>query len=213
MNQETPAAQLISSTITNTEVFNLLPAITQGTGEASRVGNRIRPTYMQVKIAIIAANMNAVYSGASSTYFDLYIFKYKGANQGGGVPTATDMNKFLQDDNTSQSYNGQILDGLRPINSDLFTLIKKRRLTLNNIFNTSVLNMSGYYQSVNPQKTLTFNLTKYLKKSLIYDDNSSLVMNDNMYIAIGSTQCDGTTVAGFSTGTYQYFTNLKYKDS
>jgi len=213
MNQDTPSAKNIFNFITNTEVFSLFPVISQGTGQASRVGNKISPTYFQLKLAIIAANMNGVYVGASSTYFDIYIFKWKGANQEGGQPASSDMTQFLQDDNSAQSYDGQILDGLRPVNSDMFTLLKKKRITLNNIFNTTVGQMAGYYQSVSPQRTLTFNLTKYLKKTLIYDDNNTNVINDNMYIAIGGTQTDGTNVTTSVMGSYQFFTNLKYKDA
>lgn len=213
MNQETPSQKNIYNFITNTEVFNLLPAISQGIGQANRVGNKINPTYMTLKLAILCANMNGVYPAASSTYFDIYIFKWKGCNQAGGAPTLTDMGGFLQDDNSSRGYQGQVLDGLRNINEDEFRLIKKRRVTLNNIYNTTVGQMAGYYQSTNPQKTMTFNLTKYVKKMLLYDDTQTTVMNDNLYIGIGGTQCDGTNVVSSVMGSYNFFVNFKYKDA
>jgi len=212
-NQETPSAKNIQNYINETNVFSLLPIISQGTGQSGRIGNKISPTYFTVKVAIICANMNLIYTGASSTYFDIYIFKWKGSNQEGGAPTSTDMGRFLQNDNSASSYEGLILDGLRPVNSDMFTLIKKKRVCLNNISVTSVATMSGAYQSTQPQRTLSFNLTKYIKKTLLYDDSATSIINDNMYIAIGATQCDGQSTVGYASGSYSFFTNMKFKDA
>lgn len=213
LNQHTQGITNIYQPISNTEVYSLLPVISQGTGQSNRVGNKINPTRFTLKVAIICNNLNGVYVGASSTYFDIYIFKWKAANEAGGAPTSADMAAFLQDDNATQAYDGQVLDGLRPINADKFTLLAKRRITLNNIYNTTVGQMSGFYQSTAPQKTLSFNLTKHCKKTWIYNDTSTQVANDNMYIGIGTTQTDGTIVYSNVVGTYQFITNLSYKDS
>nr|QXN75470.1 MAG: capsid protein [Virus sp.] len=218
-NMETKTRQLTSSTInvfqaiTNTEVHNIIPAIFQGTTQQDRIGNRIKPVRMTLKLAIIANNMNAVSPGASSSYFDVYIFKSKFANQGGIAPTSGDMSLFLQNGSGGDSYNGQVLDGLRPVNADLFTLLTKRRVTLNNIANSSLLAMNGYYQSTAPQKTFSFNLSKHLKDTWIYNDANTNLANDNFYIAIGSTQTDGTFLSASVIGTYQFITDLRYKDA
>lgn len=218
-NTETKTRQLTSATlnvfqsITNTEVHNIIPAISQGVTQQDRIGNRIKPVRMTLKLAIICNNMNAVAPGASSSYFDVYIFKSKFANQGGIAPTAGDMSLFLQNGSGGDSYNGQVLDGLRPVNNDLFTLLTKRRVTLNNIANTTLLAMNGYYQSTAPQKTFSFNLTKHLKDTWIYNDANTNLANDNFYVAIGSTQTDGAFLAGSVIGTYQFITDLRYKDA
>lgn len=211
--QLTSATINVYQTITNTEVLNLIPAISQGTTQDTRIGNRIKPVRMTVKLALICANINAFSSGASSTYFDIYIFKTKYSQQGGIAPTAADMTLFLQNGNTGDSYNGQVLDGLRPVNSDLFTLLAKRRVCLNNIANSTILPMNGYYQSTPPQRTFNFDLTKHLKDTWIYNDNNTNLANDNYYIAIGSTQIDGNFLAANVTGTYQFITDIRYKDA
>lgn len=216
---ETKTQQLLSSSnnifqsMTNTEVYSLLPIVQQGVTQQNRVGNRIQPVKLTVKGSIIATHLNASYPGASSSYFDLYVFKSKAANQGGIAPTAGDMNLFLQQGSGGDSYNGQALDGLKPVNNDFFTLLAKRRYTLNNIYNTGIGIMTGYYQSTSPQQTFSIDLSKHLKQSWIYNDSSSNVINDNFYIAIGSTQTDGTSVGASVTGTYQFIVDLKYKDA
>lgn len=212
-NQHTSATLNIFQPITQTEVFSLLPVISQGTGQANRIGNKINPIRFTVKLAVFCNNLSSYYVGPSSTYFDVYIFKWKEANQAGGVPQNVDMTQFLQDDNTAQSYDGQFLDGLRPVNSDKFTLLAKRRITLNNVYNTTVGQMSGYYQSTAPQKTLYFNLTKHCKKTWTYNDTTTSVANDNIYIAIGTTQCDSTNLGANVIGYYQFISDLQYKDT
>lgn len=212
-NQSTPGTLYIYQTITNNEVNNLVPFIAQGVGQADRIGNKITPTRFVVKLAIFCNNMNAVVSGASSSYFDIYIFKYKPAQLYNGQPTATDMAKFLQNDNTTDSYNGQVLDGLRPVNSDIFQLLVQKRILLNNIYQTGVLNMSGAYQSTSPQRTMTINLTKHVKKIWSYDDTNNFPTNDNLYIAIGSTQSDGNTLGASVVGSYHMITHFDYKDA
>lgn len=212
-NQTTSSQQNIFQAIDNLAVFNLIPVISQGTGESDRIGSRIQPTRFTVKLSIFCNNMNGLYVGASASYFDIYIFKFKGSQNYSGPPTNTDMVKFLQNDNSTDAYNGQVLDGLRPINDDLFTLCYKKRITLSNIYFTTVGQMSGYYQSTNPHRTLYIDITKHIKKHLIYDDINTAPTNDNMYIAIGSTQTDGTSLAGQVIGSYYFITDLKYKDS
>ena len=123
-----------------------------------------------------------------STYSNINLHNYIQAL------TAADMAKFLENDNTADSYNGQVLDGLRPVNKDIFQLLVQKRILLNNIYQTGVLNMSGAYQSTSPQRTMTFNLTKHIKKMWTYDDNNQLPTNDNIYLCIGSTQSDGATL-------------------
>lgn len=213
MNQYTSGQVNIYQTITNTEVQTLYPAITQGTGQADRIGNKIAPTRLVLRMNIFCNNMNGVLAGASSSYFDIYIFKYKPSNTYYAKPTATDMAKFLQDDNTTNSYNGEILDGIRPINSDIFQLCYKKRIMLNNIYNTSVVNMTGYYQNASPQRTITIDLTKHMKKHWIFDDANADCTNDNLYIAIGSTQTNGDSLGATVIGTYRYITDFRFKDS
>jgi len=206
MNQETPAGQNIFQGIDSVNAFNLIPAISQGTGQANRIGNKIMPIRFVVRLAIICANANNIVAGASPTYFDIYIFKWKPANQAGAAP---DMGQFLQNDNTANFYNGGVLDGLRVVNSDCFNLLYKKRILLSNITNSGAI--SGVHQTTQPCKTLYINMSKHCKKTWLYNDTSNLVTNDNMYIAIGATQANGDQFEN-AIGSYQYYVDFQYKD-
>lgn len=206
-NQLTPEAKNITQTITNAQVFNLIPPIGQGVGHADRVGNKIMPIRLTVKLVIVAANVNLISPGSAPTFFDIYIYKFKGNNM--TLPTAVDMGRFLENDNITSSYTGLPLDGLRPLNSDMFNLLYKKRIMLSNFTNSGTV--TGVFQTTQPCRCLTINLSKHIKKTLLFDDSNFYVTNDNMYISIGATQANGEPLAG-NMGSYQYFTDFMYKD-
>jgi len=203
--------QQVYNTIDNTRVHNLIPSLFQGLGQAGRVGNKVNPVSLTVRLSLTCANLLTTYALCSPTYFDLYIFKWKSADQGGGSPLAADMVRFLQDNAVAQAYNGELMDGLRPVNADQFQLLVKRRVTLSNFAGNQVT--QGVFQQTNPNRTFYFNLSKHLKKTWLYDDTSSFVENDNFYIAIGSTQTDGQSTGTTLTGNYQYIADLRFKDA
>lgn len=204
-------ADPVNQQITDLDVYDILPQIAQGSGEGSRIGNRVRPVSLTVKVQLYCYNLG---NTIPPTYFDVYLFKLKNHNQSDGLPTLFDMQKFLQDGNTVKGYAGAALDGLRPVNTDKFTLVAKRRVTLFNPFNnTGQLSSTAF---LNPATTLYFDVTKSMKKTFIYDDNTSLAENDSLFIAVGATMVNGVVVGGgpaFTVGEYRVISSIKYKDA
>lgn len=208
-NQGVSVPLNIDQPITGSDAINLLPYVQQGTGEANRVGTRINPVSLTIKLALNCLDAKGIASFPSPTYFDIYIFKLKSGT--GTPPTDAIMFQFLQDDNTDTSYVGAITDGLRPVNDNLFTLKFKKRVCLSN--QTNATNSVASQAAINPNRTLYWNLTKCLKKQWIYDDDASLPINDNLWIAIGSTQTDGASFGTNNIGRYSIVTSFKYKDA
>lgn len=193
------------------DCYTFIPVIQRGTGQSERIGNRIKPVSLKLKMALHCLDVKNILVAPTPTYFDIYIFKLKNKQYYTGGPSAGEMASFLQFDNAATSYTGDKLSGLRPVNDDLFTLCTKRRVCLSNLTNsTATLNIGA---PVMPAKTLSFNLTKYLKKTLIYEDDNNLITNDNIYIAVGSTQMDGVSTGETVVGSYQLFGEIKYKDA
>lgn len=204
-------ADVVYQQIIDTDVYDILPQVAQGAGEGSRVGNRIRPVSLKIKVQLFCYNLG---NTIPPTYFDVYLIKLKAHNQADGLPTLFDMQAFLDDGNTAKGYAGAALDGLRPINTDKFTLVAKRRVMLFNPFNTT--GQISSTSTLNPATTLYFDVTKSMKKTFIYNDNNSLAENDSLFICVGATQVDGVPVGTISTtlmGGYRVISNLRYKDA
>jgi len=206
-NEVTGAA--VNYLIDDGDVRSLLPQIFQGTTEQHRIGNRVRIKSLKLKLHLSCYNQT---TSISPTYFDIYIFKFKPANFGGGAPGAGDMTLFLQDGSSSLPYNGtNILSGLRRLNDEMFTKVIKKRVALFNPQNatTQISTTSNY----NPAITMYFDLTNHVKKQLMYDDATPVCMNDNLYIAIGASQTDQTGLTTVNLGQYSYLVETQFEDS
>lgn len=191
------------------DVRSLLPALSQGITQQGRIGNRVRLKSMKMKMHLSCFNQTG---SISPVYFDIYIFKFKPANFGGGPPAAADMLLFLQDGSNAVPYNGtNVLTGLRKVNNDYFTHCIKRRIPLFNCQNTTsqIASTSNY----NPAATLYFDLTPHVKKLLIYDDAASSVQNDNLYIAVGGTMTDQSSLTTVNLGQYSLLVETIYEDA
>lgn len=200
---------VIDVVITDGDVRNLIPLVSQGTNQQTRVGNRIRVMSVKMKLHVRCFNQSA---STGPVYFDIYIFKFKPSNFGGGPPASADMTLFLQDGLSAVQYTGlSPLSGLRKINEDYFTHCIKRRISLFNPTNgTSQIASTS---SIPPAMTLTFDLTKYIKKLLIFDDNATSVQNDNLYLAVGGTPMTGENLSTVNLGSYSYLIEMMYEDA
>ena len=197
----------IDDTINDTDVRTLIPGIAQGTGEHHRIGNKINPVSLRLTLSITCYNQAAT---VPPIYFDIYIFKLKSANSNFSFPSALDMQSFLDLNNLATQYTGDILDGLRPLNNDLFTQVMHKRITLFNPVNATT--QIGVTSQYNPNRYYRIHLGKYLKNTLIFNDNNINPTNDNLYIAIGATQTTGATAA-VNYGQYSYVVDMAYKDA
>lgn len=189
------------------DVRNLIPLLSQGTNEETRIGNNVRVRSLKVKLHITAFNQGA---STSPTYFDVYIFKYKPSNYGGGPPDNVDMLAFLQDGSSAKAYVGTALDGLRKLNEEQFTSCVKRRIQL---FNPQNSTAQLALAAGRPSTTLYFDLTKHVKKLLRFDDSAQSVQNDNLYIAIGATQTDDSVITTVNLGKYDVLVEMSYEDA
>lgn len=192
---------------TSTAVYSLIPNISQGTTQATRIGNRIRIRKATLRMSITINNLGAT---SAPTYVDLYIFKYKPQKgySSGALPS-TAMDNFLQSGSTSIPYTGGISDYLRPVNKDLFDVKFKKRMCMFNPQNGTTQVAST--ASLNPNRFFTLDITKFYKKVLEYNDNTSVPTNDALWIALGSTQCDGT-IFFVTIATYNCLVNLEFED-
>lgn len=202
--------QNVSNIIDNTRVQNLCAAIQQGTTQSTRIGNKVNIKKCTVKFTFTLSPIAGIITNPLPTYVDIYIFKTKYQNNFDGAPTATDMQVFLQDDSTSVQYLGNPLDGMRNLNGDVFTPCIQKRICLYNQ-NSSVATYAAT-SSINPNRYFKFDVTKYLKKEWSFDDGTSSCTNDNLYMAVGTTQTDGVSTGVSITGSYYAIVETEYED-
>lgn len=189
--------------ITTGSLQNLIPGVVQGAGQASRVGNSIG-----IKKAMIRGVINgfALGSGAGPTYVDLYITKSIQSN------TVLTMVDFLQVGSTSVDYDGDArpYSGLLRVNEDAFKPCIHERFMVFNPANTTTV---AYAAAINPSVTFVYDITAFIKKTLVFNDTSSLPTNDSLYLCIGSTQADGGSLAGGNAGEVTWVVEIDYTDA
>lgn len=203
--------QLTSNIIDNADVVNLCPTILQGTTQSTRIGNKIKIKNCTVRISFTLLPIANIIASPLPTYVDIYLFKTKYQNNWDGGVSATDMQAFLQDDSTSVQYVGNPLDGLRDVNSDLFKSCIHKRLTLYNPTSTAVY--PGATASINPNRVLYWNVTKFLKKMWTFEDGVGTCTNDNLQMCVGTSQSDGVSTGASTTGNYYAIVQMKYEDA
>lgn len=184
-------------------IQNLMPGIVQGTGQASRVGNSI-----SIKKAVIRGVVNSfsLGAGASPTYVDLYVFKAR------ECITPITMADFLQVGSSSVDYDGDArpYSGLLRVNEDAYRVAVHERFQVFNPQNT--LNIA-YAASINPSATFVYDVTSFFKKKLLYDDGSTLPSNESCFLAVGTTQTDGSSLAGANSGEITWVVEIDYTDA
>jgi len=201
----------VNNTITDTTVVNLLPQIQQGTTQSTRIGNKIKIKNFWLRLSITLSPIAGIIANPLPTYIDVYLFKTKYQNNWDGALSSTDMTEFLQNDSSASSYTGAVLDGLRQVNTDLFKCCIHKRITLFNP-NTSVATY-GATSSINPNRCLYWNITKFVKKNWLFEDSVATCTNDNLYCVVASTQSDGASTGASTTATYYAMTQITYEDA
>lgn len=185
-----------TNVIADTDVYTLMPSITQGTGQADREGNSLRIRKATLRIA--AATLTSL---TSSQYVDIFIFKMK---QGITPPTAAQMAKFMENGNGSVQYSGLPVTRLRPVNKDIFVLKKKITWLL-------AAPTTGASGSLRPAAMRSMDLTSCFKKQWSYDDVAAAPTNENVFIAVGATDVQNQSYQIY--GEYSFCVDFEYEDA
>lgn len=184
--------------------------IGQGVGQGSRVGNKI-----MTKKCILSGviRINTFYDATTNynpcpLYVALYIIRLKGQ-----VPDTTSQvesiiqNSFFQAGNSSSGFTGRLTDLVRPVNTDLVTVLMKRVFkvgtgaTISSFGVNAPNNANQQYNdsTVGISQLFKMDVTKCLQKHIIFDDTNNIPTNKQTYMFFVPLRVDGQTVAT-STG-------------
>ena len=192
----------ILATITQSRCYSCVPAIGQGTNQGSRVGNSIKLKKVQVRMQI----MGAVTTSAA-TYVDIYVFRRKPNTDMSQIHT-----NFLQAGSTAIGYDGDSFaySGMLKLNEDMYEQCLHKRVKVWNPSNTANV---GVQASIDPCYTCVLDITKFMKKTVTYNDSSTVPTSDDVYFAVGSTFVNGLSSGGSVTNLLTYVIEAEYTDA
>jgi len=198
---------------TPSQSVNLTPILVQGVAQGDRIGNSVRTMKSKLLLQLTANQLTASGPNPGPNYFDVYLYKYKPSNE----QTDIDQTKFLQFGNTAVPYDGgpAPYSGLLNMNSDLFIKRYHRRVRLWNPAPGSATDFAPDYawsSMAQNGTTLTIDTTKFLNKTLKYNDNSSLPTNDNLFLSVVSSAVDGRNLGG-SVGSFTFVHQFSFEDA
>ena len=128
-----------NSTITSaSECYPMVPAITQGTGDYQRIGDKIRGKYLYIKGYVqyndTYLNTVGVQGYIPPTTVRVMCLSQKNVKVASAVSSSIDVAHLLKDNigtGTARSFGGQPFDCVAPINKDLFTVHMDKKIKFN----------------------------------------------------------------------------------
>jgi len=171
--------------------FQLLPAITQGVTESTRVGNTIKMKNIYLK-GFLRYNttglLNVTPTNPLPYHVRLFIGRLKSTIL---APTVSEFQLLLRTGASVVPFNST--DGLslsRKVNSELFTVYYDKIFKLGTAIpsqTSAVFNVANGISN-NDYKLnhmIKINMTKFLKKNFIYDNNATGPTNNGLYMWSG----------------------------
>jgi len=166
----------------------LMPQLVSGSQQGERIGNEITTKSAMLYFSChLFQQSGTVPNFDPPKYVDIFIYKFKKSNN----QSALQLNNMFQFGNTSIPYDSSTLPESRGmnINKDKFILKKKISKVLWNPTDTNVYARGA--RNISNACSMKIDLTKYIKKKILYDDLvSNVVTNDNLYISVAFTNND-----------------------
>lgn len=197
--------------------LNLLPWISQSSGQSGRIGNQIR--LVKNKFTAI---VNALPYGGSATYqapilVKCWVFSPKAFTNFTGDMGNANWKQFFQVNNADAGFYGNCLDMLQNVNTELYTVHTTRTFQLNTGVSGTVSVSGGVYQGTSGQYAhkFTLDLTKYVKMLRYDDDSAQRPTNKNLLIAFQTCYADGTvngTLSNNQIAEIHYLQECEYED-
>jgi len=186
----------------------LLPNPTQGTTVQQRIGNQIRVVKNIFKYAINLTPYNATSNPSTPVYVKLWVISLKYKSNYGGALTTSDFNDFFQIGATNVDFQGNSLDTLFGVNTDLFTL----HTTRTHILGTLGTAFGGSLTGANaPCARGTIYLDK-CAKLLKYNDTSTDCANRSLWLIAQCVNVDGSTGTGITAAEMHYTHEVHFED-
>ena len=199
---QTASANDVSNPLLTAPYFNQLNwAVSQGTGQGDRMGNKIT-----VKNAVLKGSLNMKdYSSLSNSrelnqLVTLVVFKLRNYVAGSNPTYSTLFSRFFQQGDTATTFGNVPIDHIRRFNKDLMMVKAVRHFKMGFSSYTAVSGGPAIAGTIAPNNDFKYQqffkipLTKYYKKTQMWDDTSgaSDARNDNLFFAVFCCPADGS---------------------
>lgn len=169
-------------------------AILQGDGQGDRNGNQIRIKKQNVKLAIYPRPYTALTNiDPQPLEIIIWIFSIKNNDL---LPST--LAQFFMDGDSSTSPTGNLSDLLKDTNKDIYVLHKKIRKKLGyaNYSGTGIdaAAQSNTNNDFKLNHVFTIDTTKYLPKTVTYNDSGTIPFTRGVFFAIQAIRADGTAM-------------------
>lgn len=196
--------------ITASDVLPLFPTVSQGTGGAARIGDKISLHSGSIRGLITMTGGD--YTTISNTRIGVRLMIVRMKRFCNWADVQANFSSYYTNllEGQATGYSGDLASFTAPVNRDLFSVIKDKRYTIDRshiTLTTTAQNLGKSYAS------FTWKLP-YQKRTIQFNGGDSTPQNYPYFMLLGFTKLDGSAADG-STTTYvqlQYTTTFKYTD-
>ena len=197
-------------TLSNVSISNTLAAaphlqqlnfgMSQGTGQGDRLGNRITVKNAVLKGSINLADYSSLFNSKQlDQLVTIVVYKVRNYVAGTNPTYSTLFNRFFQTGDTAATFTNTPIDHIRRYNKDLIMVKAVRHFKIGAATQISGVTGSGTGAGPFPNNDFKYQqffkipLTKYYKKTQIFDDSagSGDAKNDNLFFSVYCCPADG----------------------
>ena len=200
-------------------VDSLIPysLISQGTGQGDRIGNQIRTRKLLFKYVLTPNKYDATVNPGPIPQ-DVIIMFGKVKNSRPQQPISTDFAKLYQLGDSVVAPNSTLLDLVRDVNKDWFTVYKicKHKIGYQAVnYSGASLPNEGFANNDYKFNVIrTLDLTKYCPKNIKFNDTTSQPTNDGFWMWAMCVNADGTAnVTNSVPALMTYVISYSYEDA
>lgn len=195
--------------------LNLCPQISQGSSHNTRTGNEVRVTSCTVRghVTILPYNATTNTLGAPALV-KIWICRYKNANVASMASTNADT-AFFDTGASTTGMGTTILDMSLYPNPDSWDVLETKtfKVGIASQSATFPVGINAYYDNSPCVVPFRFDVGKYLKGPLMYQDTSNTCTNKNLFFVIEAVYAQGNITNGLSIAELSYAYQCKYTDA
>lgn len=190
--------------------------ISQGTGQANRVGNKIQTQSCTLKGALLPLPYNAT-TNPNPRPMVVTMFFFLDRRSPNTIPTPQASADFYQNGNGAGTFDTELVDGLAPVNTDCYRIFMKRtfRVGCASYAGTGNLPAQQNYSNNDFPMLVRFklNVTKHLPKTYKFADNNTSPTNRRLYWMCLVNWADGNAMSATTRPLeMQFIQDYRWKD-